>query len=304
MPLDQAIEQASEALNEALSLMVAYEADDGFDARNVLLAENAAEGLRAIAQDWLGSIATCQTVSYEATAELAEREVFLIEDEADLEDFAPLYELADQAAELPVLSAQQVNERLALYAVVAGSENRVAFFKKTDPRIGYTPGTRLLAILGQRLRELDEPAFAFHASFDFVLADDWALVSNQTAFERLFRDAGLIDQHIDGWVTGIGQHLPWAEGAVDDLREVAHRDSRVWRRLREINRRGHLVEVTIDQVREYAEQMDLPVDHLIEGDELTFDADDRFSILHLLNEDLFRGALTQERFEAQRKTGA
>jgi hypothetical protein len=38
--------------------------------------------------------------------------------------------------------------------------------------------------------------------------------------------------------------------------------------------------------------------------ELVFDPAERFSFFHLLNEDLYRGALTDETFEAQRKTPA
>ena len=50
--------------------------------------------------------------------------------------------------------------------------------------------------------------------------------------------------------------------------------------------------------------MRLDEESLVADDRLVFNPDDLLSILHLLNEDLFRGPLTQERFEAQRKTGA
>jgi hypothetical protein len=50
--------------------------------------------------------------------------------------------------------------------------------------------------------------------------------------------------------------------------------------------------------------MELVVDDLVVDEQLVFDPDERFTILHLLNEDLFRGPLTQARFEAQRKSGA
>ena len=158
--------------------------------------------------------------------------------------------------------------------------------------------------MDQRLERLEGPTFAFYTNFDLVLSPNWAVVVNQSEFERLFRDAGLVEQHIAEWVAGIGEHLPWAPGAVDALAEVALRDSRIWRRLREINRRGHLATVTIDQVRDYATQMELGVDDLVVDEQLVFEPDERFTILHLLNEDLFRGPLTQARFEAQRKSGA
>lgn len=304
MPIDHALTQSTTALGEDLSLLVAYEIPDGFEARNVNLGQPAADGLRTLGRDWLDGVGGQVVVSYEATAELGDGEVFLVEDADVLTDFAPLYEFAAQASELPPLAVDQVDRRISVYGVVAGDANRIGFFKRSDPRIGFSGGRRLLAVLGERLERLEEPAFAFYSSFDFVLAEAWALIVNQGAFEKLFRDAGLVEQHIDQWVTGIEQYLPWADGAVAALTEVAHRDSRVWRRLREINRRGHLATVTIDQVREYVAEMGLDEGELIVDDRLVFDPDDRFSILHLLNEDLFRGLLTHERFEAQRKTGA
>ncbi len=304
MPFEDAVAETLAGLEGDVSLLVAYDTADGLEARSVNLGHAAADGLRDLSREWLGTIEDHVDVAYEATAELADGQVFLIEDPPVLADFAPLYQLAEQAAELPPLAVDQLDRRISVYGLVAGDANRIALFKRSDPRIGYTGGRRLLAVLSERLERLQEPAFAFYSSFDFILAPQWAVVVNQGAFERLFRDAGLVEQHINQWVAGIEQHLPWADGAVEALTEVAHRDSRVWRRLREINRRGHLATVTIDEVRTYAADMDLDLDGIIIGDRLVFDPNDRFSILHLLNEDLFRGPLTEERFEAQRKTGA
>lgn len=274
------------------------------DAYRIALSTGAANGLRTLSQQWIDDLGDRIVVPYEATAELAEGEVFLIEDEATLADLQPLYGVAANATDLPTIPADELDQRIALYAVVAGAGDRIGLFKRSDPRIGYQGKRTFLAILDERLERLEGPTFAFYTSFDLVLAPDWALIASQTEFERLFRDAGLVEQHINEWVTGIGQFLPWAPGSVDALAEVARRDSRIWRRLREINRRGHLTDVTIDQVRNYAAEMDLEIDHLIENDQLKFDPDERFTTLHLLNEDLFKGPLSEERFEAQRKTSA
>jgi hypothetical protein len=274
------------------------------DAYRISLSAGAADGLRTLSHEWVDALGGRAVVPYEATADLSDGEVFLIEDEATLADLQPLYGVASEATDLPTIPADELDQRIALYAVVAGEVDRIALLKRSDPRIGYRGKRTFLATLDDRLELLEGPTFAFYTSFDLVLAPDWALVVNQTEFERLFRDAGLVEQHINEWVAGIEQYLPWAPGSLDALAEVASRDSRIWRRLREINRRGHLVDVTIDQVRNYATEMDLQIDHLIENDQLIFDPDERFSTLHLLNEDLFKGPLSEERFEAQRKTSA
>lgn len=48
----------------------------------------------------------------------------------------------------------------------------------------------------------------------------------------------------------------------------------------------------------------MDVDKVVSNGQLVFDPEERFTIMELLNEDLFRGPLTDELFEAQRKAGA
>lgn len=184
-----------------------------------------------------------------------------------------------------------------------GETDRVVFAKRTNPSVAYSRG-KFFAIGQERLRRLDEPAFSFSPGFDLVVSSSWAIVLNLTSFERLFRDIGIVDRHLTGWVQEITDHLPMSQSNADALTEVARRDSRTWRKLRDIQARGHLSSVTLDMVVEYAAEMGLDPAAIVKDGELVFDATDRFSFLHLLNEDLFRGALTSEAFEAQRKATA
>ena len=82
----------------------------------------------------------------------------------------------------------------------------------------------------------------------------------------------------------------------------SERDIVTWRRLRDIEHRGHLATVTLDQVRDYAGHVGLEPDKVVVDDELVFDPAERFGFLHLLNEDLYTGPLTGEAFESQRKS--
>lgn len=304
MNLDDALSTIRAALDSDISLMVGYLSKKEMTGKKLTLGQGATQALRDLGKDWVSQLNGNSVVPYEASSELRDGEVFLVDDEEGLAELSPLYAIAEQTAELPQLSQDAVDQRITAYAVVAGGADRIALFKRSDPRLGYSGGRRVIGILKQRLEEIEDPTFAFYTYFDFVLAPTWALVVNQAAFERTFRDAGLVERHIDEWTASAAAHLPWAEGAVEALRRVAIKDSRIWRRLREIHRRGHLSGVGIDDIEAYAKAMDLEVNHLIEDGHLIFDPDDRFSILHLLNEDLFRGALTDVRFEAQRKTGA
>lgn len=117
----------------------------------------------------------------------------------------------------------------------------------------------------------------------------------------MFRQIGLVEKHVSTWIKGITDHLPMSQVSIASLREVAMKDSRTWRRLRDIDRRGHLARVDLDRVRTYAGEVGLDPAKMVIAGELVFDPSERFGFLHLLNEDLYKGPLTGEAFESQRK---
>jgi hypothetical protein len=156
------------------------------DAYRISLSAGAADGLRTLSHEWVEDLGDRVVVPYEATAELADGEVFLIEDAATLADLRPLYGVASEVVDLPTIPADGLDQRIAIYAVVAGEGDRIALLKRSDPRIGYRGKRTFLATLDERLERLDVPTFAFYTSFDLVLAPEWALIVSQTDFERLF----------------------------------------------------------------------------------------------------------------------
>ncbi|HLM28502.1 MAG TPA: Kiwa anti-phage protein KwaB-like domain-containing protein [Acidimicrobiales bacterium] len=302
--LDEITAGLSRHIEEALSVVVARKGSDGeMEARKLALAENAAEGFRNLCRDTLDSLQTQSAKDYTADAELDANEVFILDDQASLEELADLRDLATSAATLPSSAPRDLDLSIQFYAVVVGDRSRVLLLRRSDPQIKYTAG-RFLAIAGEQLRRLDEPAFSFAPGFDIVIADEWVVVLNQVAFERLFREIGIIERHIATWVTGITDYLPMESASVTLLQQVASGDSRTWRRLREIHRRGHLAHVGLAEVRRYAKGMGLDPSKIVQKGQLVFDPTERFSFLHLLNEDLYHGPLTEEMFEAQRKSTA
>lgn len=135
-----------------------------------------------------------------------------------------------------------------------------------------------------------------------MIGPAWAVIFNQAAFERLARETGIVERHVATWIGGITDSLAMDETSVGRLHETALRDSRTWRRLRDIKRRGHLKNVKIADVADYARAVDLDPRTIVRDGALYFDPQARFGFLHLLSEDLYTGALTGERFESQRKT--
>ncbi|MGH9119061.1 MAG: Kiwa anti-phage protein KwaB-like domain-containing protein [Acidimicrobiales bacterium] len=302
--LDDVKADVAARLDETVSVIVGRKGADGeVDAAKLAIADDAAQAFRDLARESLEDLGRRQSVPYTVDAELDRGEVFVLDDADDLAELADLTELAELAATLPITAPRDLDLGIQFYAVVLGDTTRLTFVRRTDPRISFRSG-RWLAIAGQQLTKLEEPAFSFSPGFDFLLGPGWAVILSQASFERLFRDIGLIDKHVQGWVEGISDHLPMDPTSEAELLRVAREDSRTWRRLREIRRRGHLANIELGEVRKYARKVGLDPKTVIQDGKLVFDPAERFSFLHLLNEDLYRGDLTNTTFEAQRKAAA
>src|SRR5205807_10413049 len=142
------------------------------------------------------------------------------------------------------------------------------------------------------------PLFILDGRFDMVSFSDGLAVVNQNAFDIMFREAPALTERYPGWVDEIAQTLPFEGNGGQLLAEAASRDSRIAHRLRAIHERGHLKTVTMDQIREVAKREGVDLGGLAKGDKLVFDPDaDRFTLLKLLNEDLYTGGLSGQRFE-------
>lgn len=310
--LEQRLGEAHALIQESLTLVVGRPrtkteqqaaADSSvpqYEFLKIRLQEGVASRFRALCSDTLNAIEQSEVNLYEADAELASGEMFLVDDDDSLRELGLFRDAAVSAATAEPIQPRHLDSRVAFYAVVVGNQERLAFVRKADPQYRHRAGAFL--VTGRdSLTELEDPVFTFSPDVDFVVAPDWAAILNQHRFEMLFRETGIVARNIASWVTGITDHLPMPQESVEALQEAAVRDSRLWRKLRAIYRRGHLGDVSIDQVRAYATEMDSDVDGVIEDEQLLFDGAQRFTIMHLLNEDLFRGPMTKEIFEAQRK---
>jgi hypothetical protein len=297
----QVLTDLDASIDGPLSLVVGRTLEQGGDLLRVRLADDAAGNFRDYGRDARRRIANGKTIEYTALAELQAGEHYLLEDQASLDELAELRSAVLHVGDLPPVSPRQLDASIGFYAVGVGAgSSRAAFIRRTDPRLATKPG-RLLAIGRERLESVDEQIFTFSNEFDLVIGATWAVIFNQAPFERLVRETGVVERHVSNWITGITDSLAMDDLSVSRLRETALRDSRTWRRLRDIKRRGHLKNIDLAQVAAYARAVDLDPDTIVRDGALHFDPKSRFGFLHLLSEDLYKGALTGERFESQRK---
>jgi hypothetical protein len=142
--------------------------------------------------------------------------------------------------------------------------------------------------------------FLLDDRFDLIVVPEGVMVLNQVAFDLLFREAPELALRAPRWAEGIAQHLPFGDGAVDQLVQACETDTRLSRRLRSIHERGHLQDVSLDRVRREIKRQGLDVQEFIRDGSLV--ANDPRGLLYLLNEDLFVGGLSDTPYQVDRKS--
>ena len=220
---------------------------------------------------------------------------------AEVEDSLGVLEFLDAGADTQLLSAEDMEGRLLFYAVIVGADpaRRIAFVSKSNPARELHKGLWLTP-RGNTLTRVDTPLFLFEDRVDLVVGPETILILNQLAFEQWFRESPAIGEHVRQWIDEIHANLPLADDGVDRLRARAETNSRIRRLLRNINERGHLRTVSIDRVRTHIRDQGLDEAAFIHGEELML-PDDPSGLLKLLNEDLFRGGLTDVPFVSDNK---
>jgi len=220
-------------------------------------------------------------------------------------DSAPM-DLLRGAAGLELVRADQLPSRpLYFYAVVVGDRpsKRVVFIRKTNPYKSIKRGG-IAATLGNTLTRVEEPVFILDSDFDLIVLHETILVINQVAFELIFRDAAALTDRYPDWVKEIADHLPFDSDGVKLLVEAARRDSRVHDDFGPSMNAdiSEVVRSRFEHVGKVARKEGLDESKLIKDGKPIFNPSDRFVLLKLLNEDLFTGSLSGERFEVDRKS--
>lgn len=299
--LDEILAEIEARLSEALTLTVGRLVKDTTEVLHLALSADTVESLREQCKLTSGRITKGTPVPYISMAELDQGEFFVINDDETLDELGDFRSLTNNLGAIPQIMPSELDLAVKFYGVSLGNDDRILFVRRTNPQLPHKAG-KFFAFAQEQITRIEGPVFAFSADFDFLLGPTWAVILNQKSFEILFRQINHVEKRISTWIRGITDYLPMQDSSIDSLKQVALRDSRTWRRLRDIKHRGHLAHVELDQVAEYASEVGLDPAKVVVNGKLAFDPTERFGFLHLLNEDLYKGHLTGEAFESQRKS--
>lgn len=169
MTPEQVLADLDHCLDDPLSLVVGRSLEQGGDLRRVRLANDAAETFRGYSRAARARIAEGTPIEYTALAELQAGEYFVLQDASSLNELAELRSAVHHVGDLAPVSPRDLDADIGFYAVGVGSgDDRVAFIRRTDPRLLAKPG-RLLAIGRERLEAVSEPIVTFTEAFDLVI---------------------------------------------------------------------------------------------------------------------------------------
>jgi hypothetical protein len=155
---------------------------------------------------------------------------------------------------------------------------------------------------GDTLTTIANPVFVVEDRFDLILRPDSIDVLAPKVFENLFYEMTGVDARVRGWVRNVARYLPMGDGVMNLLATACRARPRLRRRLHAIDERGHLEHVTMQQFRREVRRLGYDATRFIRNGEIVAAEGDYGVLLQILNEDLFRGGLTDEEFAAERKT--
>jgi hypothetical protein len=289
--------------DQSCTLVVGWRTEKSLIARKVNTAKDATETLRTACSATVAQVQRRDPKSYFPDGSLAPEEYMAVPIAVVRPGGSDLIDTLAEASGLTLLSAHNIRKvPLLFYAAVIGDDpmSRVAFVRKANPRKATAPSKSWFT-LGDTLVKIVDPIFALDDRFDLIILSDGLAVLDWPAFQVLFRNTAALAERYPEFVREIAQTLPFAGDGADQLAKAAINDTRIARRLWAIHEQGHLNNVTIKQVRDYANQEGLDVSTLIKDERLVFNPQHKYTLLRLLNEDLYTGPLSKRQFAVEHK---
>jgi hypothetical protein len=289
-------------LDHTLTLIVARRSGKRAVGGQVAVADDARDALSESAGHAREQHATLEARPYDPDAQLEAGEYFRVA-RSEVEDSMGVLELLARGPESEALDVSAISQRPQLfYAVVTGGnpDARVAYVTRSNPAKVARSG-HFFTPKGQVLTRVESPVLLFEDRVDLIVTRDDIVINNQSTFEQWFRDTPAVQERVGEWVSSITAHLPVDADGAARLEAQAREYPRLRRMLYSIHSRGHLKDVPMRKIRAHIKSQGLDARQLLKGDRLLVDEADPTTLLKLLNEDLFRGGLTDELFAADRK---
>lgn len=205
---------------------------------------------------------------------------------------------------LPTVGAAFLAEkRIAFYMIVIGTTiaDRLLYIRHLNPLRLAKPG-HIMATLGDTLDKVNSPIFAIDDRIDLIVRNSQFDIFNKNFFDSMFFGMTGAGDDLDNVASESLGALPMAAETRAMLVERSRARKRSRRKLLEINSSGHLATVTVDHFKAALQEHGYDVSRFIDTEgNIYADENDSDLLLEILNEDLFKGALTRRPLAASKK---
>lgn len=213
-----------------------------------------------------------------------------------------LIETLRQGASLHLATEQELKTKsLFCHAIVIGrGDTETIFVKKRSP-IQLGKKSIVATLFNNTLDRIETPVFAFDNSYDAIITKSKVYVLNKRSFEGLFKESPAVLAKTTEWVQEVSSVVSMTEGSQDILETVLKRNQYLRNKFQAIMKRPHIQTLTPDALRSVIQESGYNVADLMDGENLSVTDTNVKTVLQLLNEDLFIGSFSQEKFAAGSK---
>ncbi len=290
----------SSGVTESATLVVAWNVGKTTQARQVKAAGTVLAHLKEAASRVDRIIEEGEGKAYDPDDE-QEDAAYLTVDRADLLDPNLERELL-KGPSLPLISADELRKRRLLgYGLVLGDDpsERRLYIKKRSPVQMLSKS--LVTRFNQTLSRIEDPVLAFETLYDVKLDGEnvWAL--HQANFEGLFKESEAVLAMAGDWVNDLAKHVPMKKQALADLTEMVERNSVLRRKLQSVLRRPHVASLTSTTLKQAMKDHGLDPTKIMPRGKLVVNHKNATLLLELLNEDLWEGYFSSEKWSARHK---
>ena len=285
----------------AATLMVVWRVGNKAHGRVVRAGGEVTDALRGYAETALQTISTSDGQPYDPNDEQDDEVPFLTADRDELLDTALLERLQDGPS-LPLASHDELRARpLTLYALLLGNDpnRQTVFVRKSNPVSLATKS--IVAVFDDALTRVKQPILSFDSRFDAIVHPDKVWILNQKNFGGLFKESEAVLAKTAEWAANLNKALPIADGGEEYLTGRLRKNSSLRRKVLSVLKSDYLPKLTPEMLREQMEASGLEPDRLLDNGALVLSKDTERDVLLLLNEDLWTGNFSGDRYAATRK---
>ncbi|MEU8197921.1 Kiwa anti-phage protein KwaB-like domain-containing protein [Microbispora amethystogenes] len=260
------------------------------------------ETLRGYAAKAIDSVCTGDGRPYDPNDEQDDECSYVTADPEELLDTA-VVERLKEGASLPQIKSDELRKRrLALYALLIGDDpdHRTAFIRRANPV--SLASKSLVTVFEDTLTKLEAPILAFDAKFDVILNENNVWIMHQGNFEALFKESESVLAKTAEWTEELDSLIALSDESKDYLSERLRKTSVLRRKVTSLIRSKHMRSLTADDIREKIKAHGYDSSQLLNDDgKLILNKETERTLLLLLNEDIWIGDFSGEKYAATRK---